>query len=78
MWDWLNNLSDGAATFIGAFTGAIGGLIAILMGALYNARLNRKRDDRLRMQDANVLRIALLEDAENGSSRSAPERENME
>jgi hypothetical protein len=44
MWEWLQGLSGGAASFIGSFTGSAIGLIAILSGALFNAHLNRKRD----------------------------------
>src|SRR3546814_12728352 len=38
------------AKLFGDSLGAFIGLLAILVGALYNARLNRKRDDR-KMQD---------------------------
>lgn len=50
-WDWLAKLPQGNASFVGSFTGASVGLIAILLGALFNAHLNRKRDDRLRERD---------------------------
>src|SRR6185312_6320724 len=43
------------ASFIGTLTGSSLGLVAILLGALFNAHLNRCRDDRLREAD----RIAL-------------------
>ena len=80
--NWLDGLSSGAATFLGAFTGAFIGLVAILLGALYNAHLNRKRDDRLRKEEAtavaialreelSIIRTALLENAEKW--REAPE-----
>ncbi len=41
--------------FLGALVGAFGGLIAILLGALYNAKLNRQRDTRLRNQEIQGL-----------------------
>ena len=41
--------------FLGALGGAFGGLIAILLGALYNAKLNRERDTRLRNQEIQGL-----------------------
>jgi len=44
---------------IGAFLGAFFGLGAILIGALFNADLNRRRDERLREQDAQTLAVAL-------------------
>ncbi len=54
--NWLAGLPSGVATFLGTLTGSSIGLIAILIGALFNAHLNRKRDDRLRAED----RIALV------------------
>ena len=45
--------------FLGALVGAGGGLGAILAGALYNARLNRQRDTRLRNQEIRGLCHAL-------------------
>ena len=60
MWEWLSSLSGGAATFIGSLTGSAIGLIALLIGALFNAHLNRRRDDRLREIDTRGLAVALL------------------
>jgi hypothetical protein len=59
MWQWLETLPNGAASFLGSLTGASVGLIAILIGALVNAHLNRKRDDALRRADARSVAIAL-------------------
>ena len=59
LWAWLQSLSGGAATFIGSLTGSTIGLLALLFGALYNARLNRKRDDRLREVDTRGVATAL-------------------
>ena len=56
---WLEDLSGGAANFVGSFTGAAVGLIAILIGALFNAHLNRRRDDRLRRLEARAAATAL-------------------
>ena len=44
---------------IGALLGPFLGLMAILLGALYNAKLNRDRDDWLREQEAQSLAAAL-------------------
>jgi hypothetical protein len=55
MWQWLHDLSPGQATFLGSVTG----LIALLLGALFNAHLNRRRDDRLRREDQRVVATAL-------------------
>jgi hypothetical protein len=53
--NWLTTLPQSSATFLGAVTGSFLGLLAILLGALFNAHLNRVRDDKLREID----RIAL-------------------
>ena len=60
MWDWLQQLSGGAGAFLGALAGSFFGLLAILGGALYNAHLNRKRDDRIRQQDTYTAAQAVL------------------
>src|SRR6266853_4586253 len=59
MWNWLQSLSGGAATFIGSLTGSAIGLIALLIGAFFNAHLNRRRDDRLRKEDGRAILAAL-------------------
>jgi hypothetical protein len=59
MWEWLQSLSGGAADFLGSLTGAAIGLLAIVVGALFNASLNRKRDDRLRGEEARSVASAL-------------------
>jgi hypothetical protein len=46
-------------SFLGTATGSGLGLIALLIGALFNAHLNRKRDDRLRKDDARAVASAL-------------------
>lgn len=47
---------------IGAMIGSGLGLISILIGALWNAHLNRRRDDRLRQGEMKSLCAALLGD----------------
>lgn len=47
-WNDIVSLPGSAAAFLGALVGAGGGLLAIILGALFNAELNRRRDDRLR------------------------------
>lgn len=59
MWDWIAGLSGGAATFIGALTGSSVGLLALLIGALFNAHLSRKRDDRLRAEETRAIAAAI-------------------
>lgn len=44
---------------IGSLVGSLFGLLAILGGALYNARLNRERDDRLRNEETRSVATAL-------------------
>jgi hypothetical protein len=58
-WDWLAALPQGSASFIGTLTGSTLGLIALLLGALFNAHLTRRRDDRLRDEDRVALASAL-------------------
>jgi hypothetical protein len=58
-WDWLATLPQGSASFVGTLAGSTLGLIALLLGALFNAHLNRKRDDRLRRQDRQMVAVAL-------------------
>ena len=57
--EWVNTLSPSAAQFWGAVVGVGGGLTAILMGALFNAFLNRLRDDRLRELEGRAVAAAI-------------------
>jgi hypothetical protein len=57
---WLAEQPPSVATFLGTLTGSLFGLLAILAGALFNAHLNRNRDDRLRNEEARALRTALV------------------
>ena len=54
-WSWLHETSPGQATFLGSLFG----FLALLGGALFNAWLNRRRDDRLRQQDRRAIATAL-------------------
>jgi hypothetical protein len=58
-WQWLGSLPPSSASFVGSLTGASVGLIALVLGALFNAYLNRRRDDRLLTIDRTVLATAL-------------------
>jgi hypothetical protein len=58
-WTWLAKLPPSNASFVGTLAGSGLGLFALLLGALFNARLNRKRDDRLREEEARAVRSAL-------------------
>jgi hypothetical protein len=58
-WDWLAKLPPGSASFVGTLAGSMFGLIALLLGALFNAHLNRRRDDRLRAEDRVALACTL-------------------
>lgn len=57
--NWLQALSPGPASFLGSFTGASIGLFALLIGAMFNAHLYRRRDDRLRRIEARAAATAL-------------------
>jgi hypothetical protein len=63
-WEWLQTAPQGQATFVGALTGSFLGLVALLLGALFNAHLNRKRDDRLRREDQQAVASALRAELE--------------
>jgi hypothetical protein len=56
MWQWLHDLQPGRATFLGWVVG----FVTLVGGALINAHLNRRRDDRLRKEDQRVVASALL------------------
>jgi hypothetical protein len=59
LWQWLHDTSSGQATFVGALTGSLIGFLALLAGALFNAHLNRRRDDRLRREEQRAVATAL-------------------
>lgn len=52
-WDWLTALPSGAAGFLGTLAGSTLGLLALILGALLNASLNRKRDDQIALIPEN-------------------------
>jgi hypothetical protein len=58
-WTWFATLPPNGGSFLGSLTGSGLGLIALLLGALFNAHLNRRRDDRLRKEDARAAVSAL-------------------
>ncbi len=58
-WQAIIALPASAAAFLGALSGAGGGLLAIILGALINAELNRRRDDRLRREEGRSLALSL-------------------
>jgi hypothetical protein len=58
--NWVQNIPEGMATLVGSFAGSLIGLLALLVGALYNARLNRKRDDALRRAEAESIAVVLI------------------
>ncbi|RWB72942.1 MAG: hypothetical protein EOQ50_18415 [Mesorhizobium sp.] len=56
---WLQTQPPSIGSFLGSLTGAGIGLIAIVLGALFNAYLNRRRDDRLRKVAAKAAAIGI-------------------
>ncbi|UFS81537.1 MULTISPECIES: hypothetical protein [Rhizobium] len=60
MWDWLSQLTGGQASFVGTLTGSILGFVALVFGALFNFRLNRRRDALLRADEAAAVTAALF------------------
>jgi hypothetical protein len=63
-WQWLQTASQGQASFVGTLMGSFFGLVALLLGALFNAHLNRRRDDRLRREDQRAVTAALRAELE--------------
>jgi hypothetical protein len=59
MIEWLQNLQGGAATAVGAMVGSTIGFVALVAGALFNAKLNRNRDDRLRHLETRSFAAAI-------------------
>lgn len=59
LWDWLAGLPQSSASFVGTLTGSALGLLALLLGALFNAHLNRKRDNNLRDIDRVAVASAI-------------------
>jgi hypothetical protein len=59
IWEWIQSLHGGAPPFLGSLTGSLLGLLGILAGALFNAHLNRRRDARLRREEARLMIAAL-------------------
>src|SRR5262245_405527 len=55
LWRWLNHISQSQATFLGWVVG----VVTLVGGALLNARLNRRRDDRLRREEQRAMATAL-------------------
>jgi hypothetical protein len=56
MWDWLGGLASSQATIIGTSLGALLGFVSLTSGALFNAKLNRDRDQRI----VDMERVSLL------------------
>jgi hypothetical protein len=61
---WLNLQPQGTASFIGTLAGSTLGFLALLAGALFNAHLNRRRDDRQRQHDRMAIAAALYGELE--------------
>lgn len=59
MSSWIASLTASEAALLGTSIGTASGLVAILLGALFNAHLNRKRDENLRKMERETLIVAL-------------------
>jgi hypothetical protein len=60
LWGWVGDLKQGQATVLGL----AGGFFTLVVGALINAGLNRRRDDRLRREDQRAVATALRAELE--------------
>ena len=56
---WLQNLTGGEGSFLGSLVGSTIGFLALIGGALFNYRLNRLRDARVRFEDDRSVAAAL-------------------
>ncbi|WP_426129894.1 hypothetical protein [Pararhizobium sp. PWRC1-1] len=59
MWQWFSNASV-QASLVGSFAGLISGVVILLVGALFNFRLNRRRDALVRAEEADAVAAALF------------------
>ncbi len=59
-WQWLSNLQGAQAAFVGSVTGSLFGIIALVIGALFNFWLTRRRDARIRSEESNAVAAALF------------------
>ena len=56
---WLEGLKGGAPQVVGAVIGSLLGFVALVFGALFNAKLNRDRDNRLRKVEIRAIAAAI-------------------
>lgn len=59
MWQWLSQLQGAQSSLVGSFAGFVFGAFALILGALINFSLNRKRDSLLRADEAKAVAVAL-------------------
>ncbi|MBX5272620.1 hypothetical protein HJB99_28830 [Rhizobium sp. NLR17b] len=64
-WAWVQALQGGAPAIVGSAAGSALGLFSIVIGALLNAELNRRRDSRLRKQAVAGLLTASIAEIDN-------------
>ena len=60
VFDWVQNLQGAWLTLLGSAFGSTLGIISLLIGALYNARLNRKAEQRRELNDRFGIAEALI------------------
>lgn len=59
MIEWFEGLKGGAPTVVGAIIGSLLGFITLVLGALFNAYLNRLRDQNLRKIETRGVAAAI-------------------
>lgn len=60
MWQWLSGLQGAQSAFVGSVTGLLFGIVALVIGALFNFWLARRRDARIRSEEASAVAAALF------------------
>ena len=60
MWQWLSQLEGAQSGLVGSFAGFVFGITALILGALFNFRLNRRRDALLQAEEADAVAAALF------------------
>ena len=84
LWQCFEGLSGGGATVVGTAIGWLLGLVALVLGALFNSHLTRLRDDRLRAGEIASAAVAIsaelqmMEETLQRNANTLEKRKNMD